>query len=64
MINVIILLNVIFSLKKEIQFYLKDFVETQIMYTVQNLDEYCKQKKTIEIMQVYIDHPIPCKEST
>jgi len=23
-----------------------------------------KQKKTIESMQVYINHPIPCKEST
>jgi len=33
-------------------------------YTVPKLDEYCKQKKTIEIMQVYINHPIPCKEST
>jgi len=29
-INVIILLNVLFSLKIEIQYYLKDFEETQI----------------------------------
>ena len=28
------------------------------------LDEYCKQNKTIESMQVYINHPISCKQST
>jgi len=38
--NVIIFLNVLFSLKTEIQYYLQDCVEIKYVYCTK-LDEYC-----------------------
>jgi len=46
--NVIIFLNVLFSLKIEIQYYLQDFVETQIC-TVQNMMNTVNKRKLLKL---------------
>ena len=50
--SVIVLLNVLFSLKIEVQFYLQDDVETQIMYTVHKI----KPQTLCKFMSIILYH--------